>query len=138
MLRLDSPRLPFALLDELLAPPRPRRRAGSNLPIEVLALGDVLTVRAHLPGLAPSSIDVSLERSELRIQAEREPAVAAEQEQERALSRELPTGPVDLRMRLGFRPDADGVRATYELGVLRIDLPRAASEGLHRVPVTTL
>jgi HSP20 family protein len=137
MLHLDIPRFPLALLDEILGAPRPTRRRAADVPVEVHAHDDGLTLYAPLPGVDPEAIDLSLEAGELRIRAERAPRNPEGAENARAISSELPRGPVDLRMRLGFRPDAEGVRATYALGVLRVDVPRAAEERPHRIPVRT-
>lgn len=137
MPRLDLPRHPLALLDELLGAPRPIRRAPAASPFEIHAHDDGLTLFTPLPGLDPAAIDVSLERGELRIRAERRPLVSEGAAGARVIARELPQEPVDLRLRLGFEPDAAGVHAAYELGVLRIDLPRAPQERPRRIPVHT-
>jgi len=142
MLRLDLPRHPLQLLEELFLPARagrPGRTPAPSVPLELLDRDDAVTLRAMLPGLRPESIDVTLERGELRIRGERVPSLTPEEREQgaRVLARELPTAPVDVRLRLGFRPEAEGVRASYELGVLAIDVPRAAAERAHKVPVTT-
>jgi HSP20 family protein len=140
MLRPDLSRHPLHLLDDLFAPALRARPARRTPPLEIRAADDRVTFLAPLPGLAPDTLDVSLERGELRVRAERQvptPADAPEQPRARVLARELDRGPVDLRLRLGFRPDAAAIEATYALGVLRIDVPRAAEERPRRIPVTT-
>jgi HSP20 family protein len=82
--------------------------------------GDVITVEFDLPGVDPSSIDLQIERGELRLQAKR---AAAAPEDARYLVRERPETTISRRLVLGDVLDVEHVDAEYVDGVLRLRIP---------------
>jgi HSP20 family protein len=95
--------------------------------------GDHVVVEAQLPGMQPEDIDVSVEQGVLTIQGE----MKADQEREERnyLFREHRTGRFSRSVRLPETIDSDGVKATYEQGVLRLTLPKAVRTKAHRIRI---
>ena len=137
MLRLAPSRHPLALLDELLRIPV-ATPAAPRAPFELYSHDGGWIVRAPLPGLDPESLDVSLAQGVLRVRAKRaggEADAAERADDGRTLIRELARGDVDMTLRLGFRPAVSKVSASYERGVLTIELPLSEDERARRIPI---
>ena len=134
MVRSSFPWFPFSLFDELARGGLLAEQSAGGPPVELLAGERGLLVRASLPGIDPATLSVELEGDVLRLRAER-PSPAPESGS--VLARELGQGEVSLALRLGFRPDRASVTASYEDGILVLDLPRSAEERAHSIPVTT-
>lgn len=88
--------------------------------MDAYRLGDVVTVEFDLPGVDPSSIDLQIERGELRLQARRN-ATAPEGAQ--YLVRERGETEITRRVMLGDVLDVEHVDAEYVDGVLRLRIP---------------
>lgn len=90
-------------------------------------------VEADLPQVAPESIDVTVkEGNQLSISGERkanEPANAVWHRQERFV------GTFARELTLPTPVDADNVQATYELGVLRLTLPKSAAARPRKIAI---
>ena len=82
--------------------------------------GDVITVEFDLPGIDASSIDLQIERGELRLQARR---TSAAPDGARYLLRERSETTVTRRVMLGDVLDVEHVDAEYSDGVLRLRIP---------------
>jgi len=97
--------------------------------------GDYLVVEAQVPGMKPEDIDVSIEQGMLTIQGKTQ----AEQEHaERTyLSHEYQLGSFSRSVRLPETVDSDGVTATYEHGVLRLTLPKAAQTKIQHIRIAS-
>ncbi len=107
---------PFA---DLLGFSRPS--ASPNLAaMDAYRHGDVITVEFDLPGIDPSSIDLQIERGELRLQAKR---ASNSPEGARYLVRERADATVSRRVMLGDVLDVEHVDAEYTDGVLRLRIP---------------
>lgn len=94
--------------------------------------GDVVTVDLDLPGVDPESIDVQVERGELRIQATRRSTAP---EGARFLVRERPDATLGRRIVLGDALDVDAVDAEYVDGVLSIRMPLRETAKTRRIDV---
>ena len=82
--------------------------------------GDVITIEFDLPGVDASTIDVQIERGELRLQAQRKIDAP---DGARFLVRERADTTVTRRLMLGDVLDVDHVDATYRDGVLTLRIP---------------
>jgi HSP20 family protein len=98
----------------------PRAPEAAMAALDAYRHGDVITVEFDLPGLDPSSIDLQIERGELRLQAKREIAVP---EGARFLVRERADTTITRRLMLGDVLDVEHVDATYRDGVLTLRIP---------------
>jgi len=83
--------------------------------------GDRLDFELDLPGVAPESIDLNVERNVLTIRAER---VARNGDNE-MLANERRMGAFTRQLVLGDNLDLDKLQASYEHGVLRVRVPIA-------------
>ena len=93
---------------------------GSSAAMDAYRVGDVINVEFDLPGVDPSSIDVQIERGELRLHARR---ATAAPEGARFLVRERADTTVSRRIMLGDVLDVDHVDAQYTDGVLHLRIP---------------
>jgi len=115
MLMRTDPLLEWSPMSRLLQGPS-SQFAG----MDAYRLGDVITVEFDLPGVDPSSIDLQIERGELRLQAHRTSVVP---EGARYLVRERGETTISRRVMLGDVLDVDHVDAEYVDGVLRLRIP---------------
>jgi HSP20 family protein len=120
-----------------VAPPVPAGNDGgvNSLALNAYEEGDFLVFEAQVPGMKPEDIDVSIEQGTLTIQGKSQ----AEQEHEdrNYLSHEYQLGSFSRSVRLPETVDSDGVTASYELGVLRLTLPKAAQTKIQHVRITS-
>jgi HSP20 family protein len=92
----------------------------SWMPMDAVRHDQHVELRFDLPGVAPESIDVEVERNVLSVRAERtwEPAEGAT-----VLVRERSQGSVTRQVTLGESLDADRLEASYDAGVLTLTIP---------------
>jgi len=120
-----------------VAPPGPADNDGgvSNPALNAYDAGDFFIIEAQVPGMKPEDIDVSIEQGMLTIQGKTQ----AEQEHEERtyLSHEYQLGSFSRSVRLPETVDSDGVTATYEQGVLRLTLPKAAQTKIQHIRIAS-
>jgi HSP20 family protein len=128
-MRLDPWREFDRLTEELFATSRVR----PGMPMDAYRKGEELVVRFDLPGIAPDSIDVTVEKGVLTVNAERrhEPDEGVE-----VLFSERPQGNFVRRVLLGDALDVDNLKAHYENGVLTVVIPVAESARPRKVEIT--
>jgi HSP20 family protein len=100
--------------------------------LDAYRLGDVVTVQFDLPGVDPDSIDLQIERGELRLNAWRR---TRSPEGAQYLIRERPDAQVTRRLMLGDVLDVEHVDAEYHDGVLTLRIPLHESAKPRRVDV---
>jgi HSP20 family protein len=91
------------------------------MPMDAWREGDRFVVEFDLPGVAPESIDLDVERNVLTVRAER---VARNGDWE-MLASERARGTFTRQLVLGDNVDLDRIEAAYEGGVLRLVVPVA-------------
>ncbi|MDA8047338.1 MAG: Hsp20/alpha crystallin family protein [Actinomycetota bacterium] len=123
---------PFRELDRLTnqvfgTPARP-----AAMPMDAFRSGDNFVVEMDLPGVAPDSIDMTVERNVLSVHAKRERhnAEAAE-----LLVAERSYGTFSRQLFLGETLDAERLTAQYQDGVLRIEIPVAEQAKPRKIDV---
>jgi len=114
MLRFD----PFFDLDRA-APPTVRQR--SMLALDAVRDDDVLTIYLDVPGVTGDDLDVSVERNELTIRAERR----WDSSGKRVIARERSQGTYERQLTLSDALDTDQLSAELSDGVLIITVPVA-------------
>ena len=95
--------------------------------------GDRYVIDADLPGVDPSSVDVTLEGGSLTIRAQRSNADTRQEGQ--WLVRERGSWSFVRRFTLGDDIDPDAVTASYHDGVLTVMVPISEGARRHKVPV---
>jgi HSP20 family protein len=104
----------------------------ASIPMDAYRHDDSFVINLDLPGVDPSSIDLTVERNSLTISAERrwEPV-----EGDQIVASERRQGTFSRQLLLGDGLDADRIHATYENGVLTVMIPVAASAQPRKIEV---
>jgi HSP20 family protein len=102
------------------------------MPIDAFRNGDEFIVQFDLPGIAPDSIDLTVERNVLTVHAQRR---RAEAEGVELLIGERPHGTFSRQLFLGETLDTDRIDAEYRDGVLTLRLPITEKAKARRVPI---
>ena len=111
-------------------------RGAFSPAVDVYYAGDPprAVVRAELAGIRASELELEIRGRELILAGQRRPSDRGEEE--RVYQQlEVQHGPFRRVVALGADVDADGARATYEDGILTVELPIARPAGARTVPV---
>ncbi len=100
--------------------------------MDAFRLGDVITVQFDLPGVDPDSIDLQIERGELRLNARRR---SNSPDGAQYLVRERVETTISRRLMLGDVLDVDHVDAEFHDGVLTLRIPLRESAKPRRVDI---
>ena len=130
LMRFDPFRELDRLTDEAFAATRSRT---SPMPIDAYRDGERFFVAIDLPGVDPSSIDVSVEKNVLTVQGERRHQRSDTQEWVVAERRQ---GTFTRQLFLGDTLDTDAIEARYEHGVLTLEIPVAEKAKPRKVEVS--
>jgi|SRR3954452_9783859 HSP20 family protein len=103
------------------------------MPMDAWREGERFVVEFDLPGVAPDTLDIDVERNVLTVRAER-PARSGDWE---PLASERPKGLFSRQLVLGDNLDLDRVQADYDSGVLRLTIPVAEKAKPRKVEVRT-
>lgn len=111
---------PFRELDRLAQQALGTRMQPAAMPMDAYRDADHIVVSFDVPGVEPSTIDVTVEKDVLRVSAERtwEPGDGAQ-----VLTSERPNGSFTRELFLGEGLDTDHVEATCTNGVLTVSIP---------------
>jgi HSP20 family protein len=123
---------PFRELDQMAQQLLSGGRSPRSFPMDAYRRGDDFFVHLDLPGVDPSSIDITVEGANITISAERR---FHQQEGDDILVSERPQGRFSRDLRVGTRIDSAGIEADYDGGVLTLRLPVAAEAKPRRVEV---
>jgi HSP20 family protein len=113
----------------------PRRRGGFVPAVDVYYVGHPprAVVRADLAGIDPAQLELEIRGRELILGGQR---LAPSTDEERLYQQlEIEHGPFRRVVPLGADVDAERARATYEDGMLVVELPIAAPADPHAVPI---
>ena len=124
---------PFREFDRLEQSLSGARRTPA-MPMDAYRRGDQFLVHFDLPGIDPSSIDLTVEKNVLTVKAER---AWRPQEGDDVLVSERFQGTYTRQLFLGETLDAEHVTANYEHGVLTLTIPVAEQAKPRKVEVTT-
>jgi len=123
---------PFRDLDRLAQQVMGTRARPAAMPIDAYRKGDSFLVQFDLPGVAPDSIELTVERNVLTVHAERSRSEAEDVEMVIA---ERPQGTFSRQLFLGDTLDGDNIKADYAAGVLTLSIPVAERAKPRRVTV---
>jgi HSP20 family protein len=110
--------------------------AGSgprSFPMDAYRRGDRFFVHLDLPGVDPDSIDLTCEQNVLTIQAERR---FETREEDQLIVNERPQGTFNRQLFLSDSLDAERIAASYENGVLTLELPVAERAKPRRIEIS--
>jgi HSP20 family protein len=102
------------------------------MPMDAWREGDKFVVEFDLPGVAPESLDLDVERQVLTVRAERPPF---EQDTE-MVAAERPRGVFSRQLFLAENLDTDRIEASYQDGVLRLVIPVADRAKSRRIEIS--
>jgi len=91
------------------------------MPMDAWRQGDRFVIEFDLPGVAAESIDLDVERYVLTVRAERVPGNGDWE----MLASERPRGAFSRQLVLGDNLDLEKIEASYDAGVLRLQIPVA-------------
>ena len=94
--------------------------------------GEQVVVNFDLPGVDPSSIDLTVQRNVLTVSAERRWQTS---DDEQVIASERPQGSFGRQLFLGESLDAERVEARYDNGVLTLTIPVAEQAKPRKVEV---
>ena len=113
----------------------PRRRGGFVPAVDVYYVGNPprAVVRADLAGIDPAQLELEIRGRELILGGQRLAPASAQERLYQQL--EIEHGPFRRVVALGADVDAEGARATYEDGMLVVELPIAGPADPRTVPI---
>lgn len=103
-----------------------------GLDYDIVRNEDGVTLHIDIPGVDPSTVDLTVDGRSLRLEANRETSVP---EGAKVVSRRRRSGNVKQTFQLGQQLDADRLTADYEHGVLVVSIPVAESAKPRKVAV---
>lgn len=132
ILRFDPFRDPFRDLDRMTSQLVSGVRTPALMPMDAWRSGEAFHVALDVPGIDPGSIELTVERNTLTVQAERRTSLG---EDDQVLVAERPQGGFTRQLVLGEGADADRVQAECRDGVLHLTIPVKESEKPRRISV---
>jgi len=123
---------PFRQMDRLTNQLLSGARTPMGMPMDVWQSQDGYHVALDLPGVDPSSVEITSERNMLTIRAERRPEYTSD---DGVLVAERPQGSFTRQLQIGEALDAQKVQAAYDNGVLKMTIPLAESAQPRRIEV---
>jgi HSP20 family protein len=110
-----------------------RGRRARQIPVDAYRRGNEFKVHLDLPGVDPGSIELTVEKDVLSVQATRR-WVRAEDDEIQVTER--PQGEFQRQLFLGEGLDREHITATYEDGVLTITIPVTEQAKPRKVEIT--
>lgn len=101
--------------------------------VDVFEEPDVIRLVAEVPGVRPEGVKISVDGNLLTIKGTKEQV--AEEQAEKVHHYERSYGAFERTFRLSASIDPNKIRATYDLGVLTITLPKAETSKPHLIKV---
>jgi HSP20 family protein len=101
--------------------------------VDIFEEPDVIRLVAEVPGVKPEDVKISVEANLLTIQGTKEQV--AEEKAEKVHRYERTYGAFERTFRLSASIDPNKIKATYNLGVLTITLPKAETAKPHLITV---
>jgi HSP20 family protein len=105
----------------------------SAMPMDAWREGDTFRVEFDLPGVNPDSIDLDVERNVVTVKAER-PDRDSDAE---LIAAERPRGIFSRQLILGDTLDTEHIAASYDAGVLTLQIPVAEQAKPRKISITS-
>ena len=107
-------------------------RRMNGMPIDAFRRGESFYVQFDVPGVDPSSVELTVEKNVLTVTADRPRRWGDEVE---VLVNERPAGTFSRQLFLGDTLDADNIEASCENGVLTVTIPVAEKAKPRKVAI---
>ncbi|KAA1301670.1 MAG: Hsp20/alpha crystallin family protein [SAR202 cluster bacterium] len=120
---------------------RPEYRRSLNsydralLPIDLSDDGENFVIKADLPGVDPSSVDIQLEKDYLKIEVTNE-LQNSEKSAHKQLLKERVESSFKRMVKLPESVDSENARSSYTKGVLEVILPKSQKSQVKVIPIT--
>jgi HSP20 family protein len=105
----------------------------SVMPMDAWREGDTFQVEFDLPGVAPDSIDLDVERNVVTVKAERPPRASDAE----LIAAERPRGVFSRQLILGDNLDTEHIAASYDSGVLTLSIPVAEQAKPRKISISS-
>ena len=103
------------------------------MPMDAWREGDTFHVEFDLPGVSLDAIDLDVERNVVTVKAERPPR----DDDGEPLAAERPRGVFSRQLVLGDNLDTEHITASYEAGVLSLEIPVAEAAKPRKITVAS-
>lgn len=103
-----------------------------SIPMDAYRRGDAVFLHFDLPGIDPNTIDLTVEQNVLSVTAER---LYDRKEGDQIIAKERAVGAFERQMFLGEHLDPERLQASYEQGVLTIQIPVAPEAKPRRIEI---
>ena len=110
-----------------------RRTTAAVMPIDAYRSGDRFIVHFDLPGIDPSTVDLTVEKNVLTVRAERSATWGPDAE---LIVAERPQGSFSRQLFLAETLDTNRVEASYDSGVLTVTIPVAEAAKPRKVEIS--
>jgi HSP20 family protein len=104
----------------------------SVMPMDAWRDGDTFHVEFDLPGVDSDSIDLDVERNVVTVKAERRPRASDAE----LIAAERPRGVFSRQLMLGDNLDTEHISASYDAGVLTLQIPVAEQAKPRKISIT--
>jgi len=120
-------------LERQMDMPRWEPAVNLSLPVDVVEDEDGFVVKASVPGINPDDVEITFEEDVLSIKGE--VAEKSESEEENYHIRERRSGSFGRSIRFPVEINAEEVEATYENGVLTLNVPKVEEVKPKRIEI---
>jgi HSP20 family protein len=124
---------PFREFDRLAQQAFGTKFRPAAMPMDAYRKDDQFVVNFDLPGVDPTSIDLTVEKNVLSVSAEQRWEAT---EDVQVVASERPQGTFNRQLFLGEGLDADRVEASYDNGVLSVTIPVAEQAKPRKVAIS--
>ena len=124
---------PFRDLDRLTQQVFGTAARPTAMPMDAWRQQDSFVVEFDLPGIDANSIDLDVERNVLTVRADR----PAREGIEELVAAERPRGVFSRQLILGDNLDTDRIVASYQAGVLRLEIPVAEKAKPRKISINS-
>ncbi|WP_066293949.1 Hsp20/alpha crystallin family protein [Arthrobacter sp. B6] len=125
---------PFRELDRLAQQVLGTAARPAAMPMDAWREDQNFVVAFDLPGVNPESIDLDVERNVLTVKAERPDPAGKDTE---LVASERPRGVFSRQLILGDTLDVENVKATYDGGVLTLQIPVTEKAKPRKIEIET-
>ena len=109
---------------------------GPALPLDVTTDAESLTIEAALPGIKPDDVDITLENGTVTITGKTADERRAEEGS--YVLQEIRRGSFSRSVTLPTGLEPDKARATFENGILRLEIPKAEQVKPRQIKISTV